>query len=67
LIDMERYGEALMSLEKSKRLGFSDPRLPALIYFCRIKLGENVKEKLKEESEDVRKILREILEEAENP
>jgi len=67
LIDMERYGEALMSLEKSKRLGFSDPRLPALIYFCRMKLGENVKEKLKEESEDVRKILREILEEAENP
>ena len=64
LIDMERYGEALMSLEKSKRLGFSDPRLSALIYYCRIKLGDNVKKELEEESEEVRKILREILGEA---
>ncbi|RKX51615.1 MAG: hypothetical protein DRP25_03905, partial [Thermotoga sp.] len=60
------YGEALMSLEKSKRLGFSDPRLPALIYFCRIKLGENVGSGLKNEPEEVRKMVDEMLKEIEN-
>ncbi|HIP92778.1 MAG TPA: tetratricopeptide repeat protein [Thermotoga sp.] len=61
LIDMERYGEALMSLEKSKRLGFSDPRLSALIYLCRIKLGESVEGKLKEVPKEVKEILMDIL------